>query len=86
MSGLYEELRDRPNAVQRAAIKGKRFDTAIGLLERDVAGGRQTVRKAVAKILTPDLDAPGATTTHEALLRLSRNPEGRTRLSESPNR
>ena len=78
--GLYDELRDPPSAVEQAAIKGKRFDTAIALLERDVAGGRQTVRKTVAKILTPDLDAPGATTTHEALLRLSRNPEGRTRL------
>ena len=78
--GLYEELKDPLNAVQRAAIQEKRFDTAIALLERDVAGGRQTVRKAVAKILTPDLGAPGATTTHEALLRLSRNPEGRTRL------
>ena len=78
--GLYEELKYPPNAVQQAAIKGKRFDTAIALLEQDVAGERQTVRKAVAKILTPDLDARGATTTHEALLRLSRNPEGRTRL------
>ena len=65
---LYRELGDPPNSVQRAAIKAKRFDTAIGLLERDVADGRQTVRKAVAKILKPDLNARGATTTHEALL------------------
>ena len=56
---LYEKLKDPPNPLQRAAIRGKRFDTAIALLERDVAGGRQTVRKEVAKILTPDLDAPG---------------------------
>ena len=80
VEGLYEELRYPPSAVQRAAIKGKRFDTAIALLERDIAGGRPRVRRAVAKILTPDLDAPGATTTHEALLSLSRNAEGRTRL------
>ena len=80
VDGLYEELRYPPSAVQRAAIKGKRFDTAIALLERDIAGGRPRVRRAVAKILTPDLDAPGATTTHEALLSLSRNAEGRTRL------
>ena len=77
---LYEELKDPPNAMQGAAVKEKRFDSAIALLERDVAGGRHTVRKAVAKILTPDLDARGATTTHEALLTLSRDPEGRTRL------
>ena len=77
---LYRELRHTPSTVQRAAIKRKQFDTAIALLERDIAGGRPRVRKAVAKILTPDLAAPGATTTHEALLRLSRDGEGRTRL------
>ena len=38
VEALYEELRHPPNAVQRAAIKGKRFDTAIALLERDTAG------------------------------------------------
>ena len=78
--GLYGELRDPPSAVQEAALKENRYDTAVALLEGDVRGGRHTVRKEVAKILTPDLDARGATTTHEALLRLSRDPEGRTRL------
>ena len=77
---LYEKLEDNPNPIQRAAIKGKRYDTAIALLERDVRGERHTVRKEVAKILTPNLDARDATTTHEALLRLGRDPEGRTRL------
>lgn len=56
------------------------FDTAIGLLEADVVGGRETVRRALATILTPDLTAPSATATHEALLTLAQDRKGRTRL------
>ena len=43
-------------------------------------GGRQTVREALASILTPNLTAPNATTTHRALLALGRCRDGRTRL------
>lgn len=77
---LYQALSVSPNAVQQAAIKVGQFDTAIGLLEADVVGGRESVRRAMAEILTPDLTAPNATTTHEALLTLGQNREGRTRL------
>jgi len=77
---LYQKLSVAPSAVQQAAIKAGQFDTAIGLLEDDVVGGREPVRRAMASILTPDLAAPGATTTHEALLTLSQNRAGRTRL------
>jgi hypothetical protein len=56
------------------------LDTAVGLLEADIVGGRETVRRAMAGILTPDLSAPNATATHEALLTLSKSREGRTRL------
>ena len=66
--------------MQRAAIKANRFDTAISLLEEDVTGGRKTVRRLVSKILTPDLSARNATSTHEALLTLSKNGHERTRL------
>ncbi len=34
-----------PNAVQQAAIKAGQFDTAIGLLEADIVGGREAVRR-----------------------------------------
>lgn len=84
-AGLVKELYAKlgePNAVQLAAIKAKQFDTAIGLLERDIVGGRKEglVRKALAEILNPDLAAPNATATHEALLTLSKSRKGRTRL------
>lgn len=79
---LYETLAVEPSPVQEAAIKAKQFDTAIGLLEADIVGGRETVRQALAGILSPDFDALSATATatHEALLMLGKNREGSTRL------
>ena len=77
---LYDELNVTPDRLQRAAIKDKRFDTAIGLLERGIVDGRAKVRRTVAEILSPDLSASNATATHQALLTLSRTRELRTRL------
>ncbi|MDX1368245.1 SIR2 family protein, partial [Pseudomonas sp.] len=77
---LYAALATTPNAVQQAAIKAGQLDTAVGLLEADIVGGRQVVRRALADILTPDLSTPNATATHEALLTLGSGREGRTRL------
>ena len=77
---LYAALAVTPNAVQQAAIKAGQFDTAIGLLEGDIVGGRETVRQELSGILTPDLSAPSSTATHEALLTLGKTREGPTRL------
>lgn len=77
---LYSALAVVPNAVQQAAIKAGQFDTAVGLLEADMVNGREAVRRQLAGVLTPDPGTPNATATHEALLTLSTNREGRTRL------
>lgn len=77
---LYQTLSVTPNSVQQSAIKMGQFDTAIGLLEADVVGGRETVRRSLATILTPDLTAPNATSTHEALLTLAQDRKGRSRI------
>ena len=77
---LYAALNHTPDDLQAAAIKAKQFDRAIGLLERSIVGGRETVRGSVATILEPDLSLPDATATHEALLTLGRNRDGRTRV------
>ena len=58
---LYQALSLTPNPVQQSAIKAGQFDTAIGLLEADVVGGRERVRSELATILTPNLTAPNAT-------------------------
>lgn len=82
VSSVYTALAVTPNAVQHAAIKAGQFDTAIGLLEADIVGGRKeaSVRKAIADILKPDLSAPNASATHEALLTLGKCRNGHTRL------
>ena len=78
---LYADLSVTPDAVQRTAIRKKHFDTAVGLLEERHVGGRKRVREALADILLkPDLVAPNATATHDALLTLSRDRRGQTRL------
>ncbi|MBF58280.1 SIR2 family protein [Halomonas sp. FeN2] len=77
---LYMALAVTPNAVQQAAIKVGQFDTAIGLLEADIVGGREVVRRALASILTPDLSSAKATATHEAVLSLAKCRNGQTRL------
>ena len=38
---LYSCLEVIQNPVQTAAIKSKRYDTAVGSLERNFVGGRQ---------------------------------------------
>ena len=77
---LYDNLGITPDIEQKAAIRTKRFDMAIGLLENKVVGGREMVRMELADILAPNLDASGATATHKALLTLGRTRKGRTRL------
>ena len=81
VKGVYANLAVQPNREQQAAINAGRFDTAIGLLEAKIVGGRKSVRQALAEILLkPALSNTAATATHEALLTLGKNREGRTRL------
>ena len=77
---LYSRLEVIPDPVQAAAIKAKRYDTAVGLLETNFVGGRRAVRQKIAEILNPDLSAPYGTATHDALLTLASCRERRTRL------
>jgi len=77
---LYQALSVTPGPEQQLAIDTKQFDTAIGLLEADMVGGRETVRRKLAEILTPKCITPNATTTHEALLELAKNRQGHIRL------
>lgn len=77
---IYDGVGETPNSIENTAIKKEQYDTAIGLIERRIAGGREKVREQLAWILKPDLSAPHATTTHEALLNLAQTRDGRHRL------
>ena len=45
---VYANLAVQPDSIQKAAIKSGQFDTAIGLLEAEIVGGRKTVREELA--------------------------------------
>jgi hypothetical protein len=76
---LYAGLGTVPNNVQSTALRKKQYDTAIGLLEQDISGGRYRVRQELARILTPAPALAGATETHQALLTLAQS-KNQTRL------
>ena len=71
---LYRNLSVTPDSVQKAAICAGQFDTAIGLLEQGVFGGREKVRREIASILSPGSRPPAATETHRSLLKLGKVP------------
>lgn len=90
--GLVEELCKRfPDdsaggdfANVKVALKTGKFDTAIGLLEKSVAGGAATVREAIADILTPaNINGKRKNVrinAHKNLLTLGKNRENKLRL------
>ncbi|MBI2998383.1 MAG: SIR2 family protein [Deltaproteobacteria bacterium] len=80
VKALYERLVWSPSSIEETAIAKGEYDTAIGLLENKIVGGREKVRRELAGILTADLSKPKATVTHEALLTLSLNRKGRYRI------
>ena len=80
VSKIYSGLGEAPSSIEQAAIKKGQYDTAIGLLEGRIVGGRATIREQLSNILAPDLTAPDATSTHEALLTLARNRKGHYRI------
>lgn len=80
VESLYSEVGDVPSQIERTAIDSGQYDTAIGLLEGRLRGGREQVRQHLPKILNPDLTARRATATHKALLTLGRTRDDRYRL------
>ncbi len=80
VTNIYSKLGEDPDPREKAALERQQYDTVIGLLERRIVGGRDEVRGHLPLILTPDLSAPGATATHEALLTLAKNREGSLRI------
>jgi NAD-dependent SIR2 family protein deacetylase len=77
---LFEELGETKQPTEQAAIKEKRFDAAIDLLERRVKN-RALIREKIREILTPeDLGKPRSMATHRALLTLAKTQSGQVRL------
>jgi hypothetical protein len=80
VDGLFEALGENKNSAEQAAIREKRYDLAIGLLEGRIQKPA-LVRSKLPDILTPkDLSKPKATESHRALLTLAKTRDGETRL------
>ncbi|NKL21117.1 anti-phage defense-associated sirtuin Dsr1 [Rhizobium leguminosarum] len=77
---IYEGIGAAPNGIENKALEAGLYDTAIGLLEGRLAGGRQVVRRQAFEVLKPDQQLPGAVRTHEALLTLAESRSGQSRL------
>jgi hypothetical protein len=77
---LYQRLGASPTPVESVAKKSGLYDTAIGLLEGRIVGGRAAVRRHIATTLTPNYSLPRATETHAALINLSTSRKGQVRL------
>jgi hypothetical protein len=69
-----------PSPDVQAAMKAKKYDVAIGLLEARCVDGRKSLRKQLAKLLTPSPNAARSTGTHVSLLKLAKDRDGRIRL------
>lgn len=68
------------NPTQQKAFDAGRYDAVLDLLERDKADGHMKVRKALVKILVPNLTLPEALDTHRALLTLGTTRKKQVRV------
>lgn len=82
---VYQECNTHPNIrpEEQRAIDNKLFDTALELLERRLIINSEKpleMRMAVAKILTTNTKNTDKLKTHKAILCLSKDKTGKTRL------
>lgn len=77
---IYDEIGTKIEAIEKEAFNRGQFDAALDLLEHRIVGQREAVRRALIKVLKPNFRKRGATIVHEAVLELSRDRKGATRL------
>jgi len=71
VSQLFDAFPTPKSSMQNKALKAKRYDSAIAILEKRLPSGRKIVRAKVAEILKPNLEMNNAKKTHRAMLELS---------------
>ena len=77
---IYAQLGDQKTEPEKSAYCKKQFDVTINLLERRIPGGRENVRSKLHEILEPKVRRKNSLTTHQALLQLSMDRKGDTRI------
>lgn len=78
--GIYGSCGTERSPIEDEAFNRGQFDATLDLLEHRLPGQRLTVRRALLKILKPNLRLKGATDTHAALLKLGHDRNGALRL------
>lgn len=77
---IYRLLNTEKEGLEEIEYKKGNYDRVLDLLERRFPGQRAAVRQALTQILKPDLAPKGALDTHNALLKLGENRDGKLRL------
>ena len=79
---IYRLCGTNRTTIEDQAYKKHFFDTTLSLLEDRLPGQRRglRMRRALAKVLQPDMQLKGAADTHSALLQLAQTREGILRL------
>jgi hypothetical protein len=67
-------------AEQNQALKDRRYDTALYLLQKELVDGRAALRSKLSTQLTLKNITDSSLETHKALLTLAKSPQGMTRL------
>jgi hypothetical protein len=82
VDSIYKKMGTTRTPIEAQAFENYQYDATLNLLEDRLPGRRNglQMRWALADSLAPKLRKKGATETHEALLKLSRNREGKLRL------
>lgn len=75
---VYKQVGSSLTPAEKDAYDRSQYDGTLDLLERRLPGHRASVRKAIARILQPNLRKRGATDTHKALIQLARTRDNRS--------
>ena len=77
---LYTTLNTTKTPIEEQAYSREQYDATLYLLEDRYPGKRLAVRRALTKVLKPNLRRKGATDTHFSLLQLAQDRDGAIRL------
>jgi hypothetical protein len=77
---LYKCFNTKQTPLEKKTIKSGRYDAAISMLQKRVAGGREKIEEALFNILQPPTNTKSARKTHEAIIHLSRGLNDQHRL------